>query len=125
MDSDVDDVRRLAEAEIQTTPLGEQALNVAEPTATSPEEQAVERVALQEIAPLVHELVDARTLDILRRRAGVVGPPETLEQLGSAYGVTRERIRQIETAGLKRLRDAQPAWAVSPTEPAALSLAPA
>ena len=42
---------------------------------------------------------------VLRRRFGLEGePPETLEAIGRGLGVTRERVRQIETAGLRKLR---------------------
>ncbi|MCB1548326.1 MAG: RNA polymerase sigma factor RpoD, partial [Hyphomicrobiaceae bacterium] len=32
------------------------------------------------------------------------GQPKTLDEIGKVYGVTRERIRQIETEALDRLR---------------------
>jgi RNA polymerase primary sigma factor len=42
---------------------------------------------------------------VLRRRFGLEGePPETLEQIGRRLGLTRERVRQIEAAGLRKLR---------------------
>ena len=42
---------------------------------------------------------------IVERRFGLShGEPETLEEIGSDYGVTRERIRQIEKRALKRMR---------------------
>jgi RNA polymerase sigma factor (sigma-70 family) len=42
---------------------------------------------------------------VLRRRFGLEGdPPETLETIGRRLGYTRERIRQIEAAGLRKLR---------------------
>jgi RNA polymerase primary sigma factor len=42
---------------------------------------------------------------VLRRRFGLEGePPETLEAIGRHLGLTRERIRQIEAAGLRKLR---------------------
>lgn len=47
--------------------------------------------------------VDARTAEIMRRRFGVGGDEETLEQIGQSLGVTRERIRQLERKGLRRL----------------------
>ena len=34
---------------------------------------------------------------------GLGGPPRTLEEVGRAFGVTRERIRQIENNTLKKL----------------------
>jgi RNA polymerase sigma factor (sigma-70 family) len=42
---------------------------------------------------------------VLRRRFGLEDePPETLETIGRRLGLTRERVRQIETAGLRKLR---------------------
>src|SRR5713101_1126694 len=42
---------------------------------------------------------------VLRRRFGLEGdPPETLEAIGRRMGYTRERVRQIEVAGLRKLR---------------------
>jgi RNA polymerase primary sigma factor len=42
---------------------------------------------------------------VLRRRFGLEGdPPEKLEAIGQRLGLTRERIRQIEAAGLRKLR---------------------
>ncbi len=44
--------------------------------------------------------------DILSRRFGLSGEKkETLEQIGKYYQITRERIRQIETATIKKLLD--------------------
>ncbi len=38
-------------------------------------------------------------------RFGLVGgEPKTLEEVGKVYGVTRERIRQIESKGMHKLR---------------------
>ena len=42
---------------------------------------------------------------VLRRRFGLEGdPPETLEVIGQRLKLSRERIRQIETAGIRKLR---------------------
>jgi hypothetical protein len=44
--------------------------------------------------------------DILNRRFGLLGKEaETLEQIGSIYQITRERIRQIEMATIRRLKE--------------------
>ena len=45
-----------------------------------------------------------RQREVLTRRFGLNGSPETLEQIGQSFKVTRERIRQIEAQALKRLR---------------------
>ena len=42
---------------------------------------------------------------VLRRRFGLEGDaPETLETIGRRLGLTRERVRQIEAGGLRKLR---------------------
>jgi RNA polymerase primary sigma factor len=42
----------------------------------------------------------------LRRRYGFVnGRPQTLEEVGAAYHLSKERIRQIEEGALKKLRN--------------------
>lgn len=44
-----------------------------------------------------------REEDILRRRMGWEGPSQTLADIGDSYGITRERIRQIEAKTIKRI----------------------
>jgi RNA polymerase primary sigma factor len=60
-------------------------------------------------AELIRELVDtlnAREQKILRERFALDGgEPRTLEEIGTDFGLTRERIRQLEAAALKKLRD--------------------
>jgi RNA polymerase sigma factor (sigma-70 family) len=61
----------------------------------------------RERADLVSALDDlaANERTVLRRRFGLEGdPPEKLETIGQRLGLTRERIRQIEVAGLRKLR---------------------
>lgn len=49
--------------------------------------------------------LDERELSILRQRFGLDGGDgKTLEEIGQQYGVTRERIRQVEAIALKKLR---------------------
>ena len=46
-----------------------------------------------------------RTQDVIVRRFGInKKKKETLESIGHTYGITRERVRQIEEEGLRRLR---------------------
>jgi len=46
-----------------------------------------------------------KTKDIFDRRFGVkTGVPETLEAIGKTFGITRERVRQIEEAGFNIIR---------------------
>jgi RNA polymerase primary sigma factor len=61
----------------------------------------------RERADLVSVLDDlaANERTVLRRRFGLEDdPPEKLEAIGQRLGLTRERIRQIEAAGLRKLR---------------------
>lgn len=50
--------------------------------------------------------LDARAVDILRRRV-FADNPATLEEIGQSFGVTRERVRQIESRAVKELRNSQ------------------
>jgi RNA polymerase primary sigma factor len=62
---------------------------------------ATRRAVLEAVARL-----DERERDVLALRFGLDGSePCTLEEIGRRYGVTRERIRQIELRGLRKLAD--------------------
>ena len=53
----------------------------------------------------VLETLTAREARVLRMRFGLdTGGPFTLEEVGEKFGLTRERIRQIEGKALRRLR---------------------
>lgn len=52
--------------------------------------------------------LSAREREILMRRFGLGGPggqPQTLEEIGQTLGITRERVRQIETRALRKAAD--------------------
>jgi RNA polymerase primary sigma factor len=52
------------------------------------------------------EHLDARTRDVIRMRTGLDGSEEmTLEQIGQHFGITKERVRQINVRGMKMLRE--------------------
>ena len=47
---------------------------------------------------------------VVTRRFGLDGePPQTLEEVGSDLGITRERVRQLESRALRELRSVAPA----------------
>lgn len=77
---------------------------VADETAADPEHHATQ-VAAHETLHEVLATLDDRDRGILERRYGL-GPhdPHTLERIGEIYGITRERIRQLERRSLSRLR---------------------
>jgi len=50
--------------------------------------------------------LDARTREVIRMRTGMDGSEEmTLEQIGQHFGITKERVRQINVRGMKQLRE--------------------
>lgn len=77
---------------------------VQDEAAENPYEQLEDKT----VTDMLHELVetlDERELTILRYRFGLDGGQEkTLEEVGQKFGVTRERIRQIQNIALRRLR---------------------
>lgn len=77
---------------------------VADGVAPTPE-QAVEQTILKENIKQFLQCVSQREREVLVLRYGLNGDhPKTLEEVGSIYGVTRERIRQIEAKALRRLK---------------------
>jgi RNA polymerase primary sigma factor len=54
----------------------------------------------------VLESLSEREAGVVRLRFGLAdGQPRTLDEIGQVFGVTRERIRQIETETIKKLRE--------------------
>jgi RNA polymerase primary sigma factor len=90
------------------TPVGEGAGRVSDLVADPSADPSSAIAALfRKRAELVTVLDDlaANERTVLRRRFGLEGdPPETLEAIGRRLGLTRERIRQIEGGGLRKLR---------------------
>ncbi len=91
------------------TPVGEnQESNlgdfVEDETGLPPGETASQRM-LQEELKRIFTSLDPREVQILQLRYGLKdGRSLTLEQVGKKYGLTRERIRQIEVQALRKLR---------------------
>jgi len=77
---------------------------VQDENATSPYENLEEKTVTKMLREMVHTL-DPREETILRFRFGLDGGSEkTLEEVGQKFGVTRERVRQIQNIALKKLR---------------------
>ena len=70
----------------------------------SPEEYATNEMLKDEISDILLTLTE-REEKVIRLRFGLEdGKARTLEEVGQIFGVTRERIRQIEAKALRKLR---------------------
>jgi RNA polymerase primary sigma factor len=78
---------------------------VMDERAKNPEDELVESDALRQVLSLL-ETMDAREATVLRMRFGLNDhDAHTLKQIGETLGLTRERVRQIETEALNKLAD--------------------
>jgi RNA polymerase primary sigma factor len=90
-------------------PIGDEDSNnfaevVQDEAADTPYEQLEEKTVTRMLQEMVKTL-DQREATILRARFGLDGGPQkTLEEVGEKFGVTRERVRQIQNIALKKLR---------------------
>ena len=77
---------------------------IPDETNMSPEDFAINELLKDEIAEVLLTLTE-REEKVIRLRFGLEdGRPRTLEEVGQLFGVTRERIRQIEAKALRKLR---------------------
>ncbi|MEK7707901.1 MAG: RNA polymerase sigma factor RpoD/SigA [Verrucomicrobiota bacterium] len=77
---------------------------VQDEAADTPYEQLEEKTVTSMLQEMVTTL-DPREATILRARFGLDGGTEkTLEEVGGKFGVTRERVRQIQNIALRKLR---------------------
>jgi RNA polymerase primary sigma factor len=68
-------------------------------------EKATEAALMKEQVRLLLNTLDEREKRVLELRYGIDGDrARTLEEVGKEFGVTRERIRQIEAKALRKLR---------------------
>lgn len=90
-------------------PIGDEDSNnfaevVQDESADTPYEQLEEKTVTRMLQEMVKTL-DPREATILRARFGLDGGAQkTLEEVGQKFGVTRERVRQIQNIALKKLR---------------------
>ena len=91
------------------TPIGEEEDShlgdfVPDESNMSPEDFTVHEMLKEEISDVLLTLTE-REEQVLRLRFGLDdGSSKTLEEVGQMFGVTRERIRQIEAKALRKLR---------------------
>lgn len=107
----VGEVLRLAQEPVSLhAPVGEEddvALGdlIEDGDAASPVESAAFLLLRQHLEAVLSTLGE-RERKVVQLRYGLVdGRPRTLEEIGRIFGVTRERIRQIESKTLNKLRD--------------------
>jgi len=85
---------------------GERALEdfLDDPDALNPGKQVDQHLLRERIAEVLRSLTP-REREVIELRFGLRdGQPRTLEEVARSYGITRERIRQIEARGLLKLR---------------------
>jgi RNA polymerase primary sigma factor len=106
---EVRDVQRMAQQPVSLEkPVGEEDDSslgdfVEDPNAESPFELAAERLRRENLHRALSALPE-REREVITMRFGLSGGrPLTLEEVGRAFNVTRERIRQIENHTLKKL----------------------
>ncbi len=107
---EVRDILRVAQLPVSLEkPIGDEEESelgefVADDTAESPFESATESLQREDVQRALDALPE-RERQVIELRFGLRGhEPLTLEEVGRAFGVTRERIRQIETNTLKKLK---------------------
>jgi len=90
------------------TPVGDGESMVADliedEKSESPDGATAAHARTAELAAAIERL-NPRMKHVVLRRFGLDGePPQTLEEVGNDLGITRERVRQLETRALKELR---------------------
>jgi RNA polymerase primary sigma factor len=108
---EVKDILRMSQLPVSLEkPIGEEEDSelgdfVQDDTAESPFELAVENLRRENVRTALDAL-PAREREVIEMRFGLKGhQARTLEEVGRAFGVTRERIRQIENNTLKKLEN--------------------
>lgn len=106
----VEEIRRIAQLPVSLeTPIGEEEDSqlgdfIEDRDLPSPEESAAGHLLREQIEEML-EALSEREKEVLHYRFGLEdGRSYTLEEVGKRFGVTRERIRQIEAKALRKLR---------------------
>jgi RNA polymerase primary sigma factor len=104
------ELRRTAQDPVSlATPVGEEADStladfIPDPHALDAYDAAVSGMLRSQISSVLEQLTE-RERKVLELRYGLSdGQPHTLEEVGRDFGVTRERVRQIEVKALRKLR---------------------
>jgi RNA polymerase primary sigma factor len=105
----VREIQKVAQEPVSLeTPVGEEEDSelgklIEDPSTLGPADAAAHRIRCQEVEGVLSQLTD-RERKVLELRFGLRGEePRTLQQVAQRFGVTRERIRQIETRTLEKL----------------------
>lgn len=108
--SKVREILKIAQEPVSLeTPIGEEDDShlgdfIEDEDATSPADHAAYELLKEQLESVLDTLTD-REENVLRLRFGLDdGRTRTLEEVGKVFGVTRERIRQIEAKALRKLR---------------------
>ncbi|MBJ7622202.1 RNA polymerase sigma factor RpoD [Weissella confusa] len=106
----VRDILKIAQEPVSLeTPIGEEDDShlgdfIEDNEAISPADSAAYQMLKEQLESVLDTLTD-REENVLRLRFGLEdGRTRTLEEVGKVFGVTRERIRQIEAKALRKLR---------------------
>jgi RNA polymerase primary sigma factor len=106
----VHEIQRLSQEPVSVhTPIGEEGDSqlgdfIEDADAVVPVDAASFLLLQEQLESVLHAL-SARERKVIQLRFGLVdGRPRTLEEVGLAFGVTRERIRQIESKALSNRR---------------------
>ena len=108
--SKVEEIMKIAQEPVSLeTPIGEEEDShlgdfIQDEGASEPAEAASYNLLREQLTDVLSTLTP-REETVLRRRFGLDdGHPRTLEEVGKEFNVTRERIRQIESKALRKLR---------------------
>ena len=106
----VEEILKIAQEPVSLeTPIGEEDDShlgdfIQDDDASQPAEEASYTLLREQLEEVLKTLTP-REEEVLRMRFGLIdGKPHTLEEVGKKFDVTRERIRQIESKALRKLR---------------------